>query len=416
MEVHYRRCAGLDVHRDSVVACIRTQPTGTAGKASHQVRTFGTMTGELLELSEWLTEHEVSHVVMEATGVYWRPVWRILDGAFDLLLANPQHIKAVPGRKTDVNDATWMAELLAHGLISGSFVPDTPTQDLRMLTRARKQLVRERASYAQRVDKTLQEANIKLSSVLSDLMGLSGRAMLAAIIAGESDPAKLAALAHPQVKASRESLAAALHGKVTATLRLLLELYLGEFDGLTATIVKLDLAIGERLEPYRRAQERLVQIPGIQQVAAAAILSEIGTDMTRFPTAGHLISWATLCPRNDESAGKRRSTRVRRGAVWLKPLLVQCAWGAVRTKGTYLQAQFFRIKARRGPKKAILAVAASMLTAIYHMLKNDTHYVDLGPNHFVKDRARVATQLLRKLDRLGYEVSLTQDREAVQTA
>ncbi len=414
MEVLYRCCAGLDVHRDTVVACIRTQPT--AGKATHQIRSFGTMTGALLELSEWLTEHEVTHVVMEATGIYWRPVWHILEGSFELLLANPQHIKAVPGRKTDVNDATWMADLLAHGLVNGSFVPPTSIQNLRALTRTRKQLVRERASHAQRVDKVLQDANIKLGSVLSNLMGLSGRTMLAAIIAGESDAEKLAGLAHPLVKAPHASLVAALHGKVTETHRFLLRLHLSQFDALTAAIDQVDREVGDRLEPFRRAQERLIEIPGVQQVAAAAILSEIGTDMTRFPTAGHLLSWATLCPRNDESAGKRRSTRVRRGAVWLKPLLAQCAWGAARTKGTYLQAQFFRIKARRGPKKAILAVAASMLTAIYHMLKNDTPYIDLGPNHFVKDRARVATQLLRKLDRLGYEVSLTHDREAVQTA
>jgi transposase len=409
MELLYARCAGLDVHRDTVVACIRVQ---TDGRASTDVRTFGTKTGELLDLAAWLSEHEVTHVAMEATGVYWRPVWHILDGDFELVLANAAHIKAVPGRKTDVNDATWIADLLAHGLIRGSFVPPTSIQDLRMLTRTRKQLVRERASHAQRVDKLLQDANIKLGSVLSDIMGVSGRAILAAIVAGETDPKRLVALIDGRVKASRTELAAALRGKVNANHRFLLKVHLDQVDALAAAIAQIDTEVGERLGPFREAQARVIKIPGIQTVAAAAILSEIGVDMTRFSTAGHLVSWATLCPRNDESAGKRRSTRVRPGAAWLKPLLVQCAWSATRARGTYLQAQYLRLRARRGPKKAIVAVAASMLTAIYHMLKNNTEYVDLGPHHFVKDRQRAANQLLRKLTRLGYEVSEIHDRVA----
>jgi transposase len=415
MEVLHPRCAGLDVHRDTVVACIRLQVEGT-GKPTHALRTFGTTTDALLALGDWLAAHEVTHVAMEATGVYWRPVWHILDGEFELVLANAGHIKAVPGRKTDVNDATWISELLAHGLIRGSFVPPTPVQELRMLTRTRKQLVRERASHAQRVDKILQDANIKLGSVLSDIMGQSGRAILAAIVAGETDPQRLAGLVSVRVRASREQLAAALRGKITATHRFMLKLHLGQADALEAAIAELDKEVGERLEPFRNAQTRVTQLPGMADVAAAAVLSEIGLDMSRFPSSRHIISWATLCPRNDESAGKRRSTRVRRGAVWLKPLLIQCAWAATRAKGTYFQAQFLRLKARRGPKKAILAVAASMLTAIYHMLKNGTDYVDLGPNHFVRDRERTATQLLRKLDRLGFEVTKMRDREAAATA
>jgi len=415
MEVLYPRCAGLDVHRDTVVACIRIQVEGT-GRPTHELRTFGTTTDALLALADWLSVHEVTHVAMEATGVYWRPVWHILDGEFELVLANAGHIKAVPGRKTDVNDATWIAELLAHGLIRGSFVPPTPVQELRMLTRTRKQLVRERASHVQRVDKILQDANIKLGSVLSDIMGQSGRAILAAIIEGETDPRRLAGRVHTRVRASGEQLAAALRGKVTATHRFMLKLHLGQADALEAAIAELDKEVGERLQPFRDAQARVTNVPGMADVAAAAVLSEIGLDMSRFPSARHIVSWATLCPRNDESAGKRRSTRVRRGAVWLKPLLVQCAWAATRAKGTYLQAQFLRLKARRGPKKAILAVAASMLTAIYHMLKNGTDYVDLGPNHFVRDRDRAATQLLRKLDRLGFEVTKMRDREAAATA
>lgn len=415
MDMLYPRCAGLDVHRDTVVACARLA-AGPEARATQEVRTFGTTTGELLLLSEWLSSLDVTHVAMEATGVYWRPIWHILDGEFELVLANAMHVKNMPGRKTDVNDAMWIADLLAHGLIRSSFVPPTPIQELRMLTRTRKQLVRERASHAQRVDKILQDANFKLGSVLTDIMGQSGRAILAAIIAGETAPEKLAGLANKRVKASRAEIIEALRGKVTSNHRFLLRLHLGQADALAAAIAEIDAEVGERLEPFRRAATRMTQIPGVLDVAASGIVSEIGVDMSRFPTAGHLISWAGLCPRNDESAGKRRSTKLRQGAPWLKTLLVQCAWCATRAKQTYLQAQFLRIKARRGPRKAIMAVAASILTAIYNMLKNDTDYVDLGPNHFVRDRARAATQLLRKLDRLGFEVTDIRDRGAAVAA
>jgi transposase len=407
MEILHFRCAGLDVHRDTVVACIRIHD----GQARHEVRTFGTTTGALLELGDWLESNGVTQVAMEATGVYWRPVWHVLEGQFELVLANASHIRNVPGRKTDVNDATWIADLLAHGLIRGSFVPPTSVQELRMLTRTRKQLVRERASHVQRIDKLLQDANLKLGSVLTDIMGHGGRAVLEALISGETDPQQLAAAIRTRVKAPRAKIVEALRGKMTANHRFLLKLHLGQADALAAAVAEIDKEVGERLEPFRDAEERLSEIPGLARVGAAAILSEIGLDMSRFPTAGHLISWATLCPRNDESAGKRRSTRARKGAVWLKPLLVQCAWSATRTKGSYLQSQFLRLKARRGPKKAIVAVAASMLTAIYHMLKRGTRYQDLGPNHFVKDRTRAANQLLRKLHRLGFDVQAVQDRE-----
>jgi transposase len=410
MDVLYPKCAGLDVHRDSVVACARTH--GATGQVAREVRTFGTTTGELLRLSEWLTSLEVTHVAMEATGVYWKPVWHVLDGEFELILANAMHVKNVPGRKTDVNDATWIADLLTHGLIRASFVPPTPVQELRMLTRTRKQLVRERASHVQRVDKILQDANLKLGSVLTDIMGQSGRAILGAIIAGEDAPEKLAGLVSKRIKASRLKIAAALRGKVTPNHRFLLKLHLAQADALAVAIAEIDAEVGERLEPFRSATLQLTQIPGIQAVAGAAILSEIGLDMSRFASSGHIISWAGLCPRNDESAGKRRSNRLRHGAPWLKTLLVQCAWCATRANGTYLQAQFLRIKARRGPRKAIMAVAASILTAIYHMLKNGSDYVDLGPNHFVRDRGRVATQLVRKLDRLGFDVTELRDRLA----
>jgi transposase len=410
MEVLHPKCAGLDVHRDTVVACARIAADGAVVQ---DVRTFGATTKELMALSEWLTDHGVTHVAMEATGVYWQPVWHILEGSFELVLANAMHIKNVPGRKTDVNDATWIADLLAHGLIRGSFVPPAPVQDLRMLTRTRKQLVRERASHVQRVDKILQDANLKLGSVLTDIMGQSGRAILDAIVKGETDPAKLVLLVTKRVKASRDKITEALRGKVTANHRFLLKLHLGQADALQAAIEEIDREVGERLDPFRVSATRLTQIPGISDVVAAAIVSEIGVDMSRFKTSAHLISWAGLCPKNDESAGKRRSTRMRKGAPWLKTLLVQSAWCATRAKTTYLQAQFLRIKARRGPKKAIMAVAASILTAAYHMLKNEIDYHDLGANHFSgADKTKSVNRLLRKLENLGFEVTGIREKEA----
>jgi transposase len=410
MEVLHSKCAGLDIHRDTVVACARI---ASDGAVTHEVRTFGATTKELMALSEWLTEHGVTHVAMEATGVYWKPVWHVLEGSFELVLANAMHIKNVPGRKTDVNDATWIADLLAHGLIRGSFVPPAPVQDLRALTRTRKQLVRERASHVQRIDKILQDANLKLGSVITDIMGESGRAILDAIVAGQTDPAKLALLVNKRVKASRQTIADALYGKVTANHRFLLKLHLGQADGLQAAIDELDREVGERLDPFRVSADRLSQIPGISDVVAAAIVSEVGVDMSRFQTSAHLISWAGLCPKNDESAGKRRSTRLRKGAPWLKTLLVQSAWCATRAKNTYLQAQFLRLRARRGPKKAIMAVAASILNAAYHMLKNDVDYRDLGANHFTgADKTKSVNRLLRKIENLGFEVTGIREKQA----
>jgi transposase len=411
MQVLYPKCAGLDIHRDTVVACARTMVEGAT--PTYEVRTFGTTTKELMALSEWLSQHEVTHIAMEATGVYWRPVWHVLDGSFELVLANAMHIKNVPGRKTDVNDATWIADLLAHGLIRASFVPPTPVQELRALTRTRKQLVRERASHVQRIDKILQDANLKLGSVITDIMGQSGRAILDAIVAGETDPEKLINNVNKRVKAPRAEIIEALRGKVSTNHRFLLKLHLGQADALAAAIDQVDREVGERLEPFRVGAQKLIQIPGISEVAAAAIVSEIGVNMSRFPTVGHLISWAGLCPRSDESAGKRRSTRLRKGAPWLKTLLVQSAWCATRAKGTYLQAQFLRLKARRGPRKAIMAVAASILTAVYFMLKNGADYTDLGATHFVRrDRDKTANRLVRKLSDLGFEVTGLRDRQA----
>jgi len=406
MEVLYRRCCGLDVHKETVVACLRVV---SGDEVIREVRTFETTTASLMALSEWLAKNGCTHVAMEATGVYWKPVWHILDdGDFQLILANAAHVKNVPGRKTDVNDATWLADLLAHGLIRASFVPDTQTQELRTLLRTRKQLVREKSSHILRVQKMLEDANIKLDSVITDVMGMSGRAMIEALIAGESNPAKLARLANYRLRASQEKLREALRGRVTKHHRFLLRLHLNQIDALDASIVMIDEQVEAGIAPFRAAVGQVMTIPGIRDIGAQVIVSEIGTDMSRFPSEGHLISWAGLCPRNDESAGKRRSNRLRKGAPWLKTTLVQCAWAAVRKKGSYLQAQFLRLKARRGPKKAIMAVAASILTAIYHMLKDGTLYQDLGSNHFQnRSKGQQTKRLVKRLADLGYNVALT---------
>lgn len=405
MEVLHPRCCGLDVHKETVVACVRLV---IDGKTVKEVRTFATTTACLIALSEWLTETKCTHVAMEATGVYWKPVWHILsDEDFELVLANAAHIKNVPGRKTDVKDADWTSDLLAHGLIRPSFVPDPPTQEMRTFLRTRKQFVREKSSHILRIQKTLEDANIKLDSVITDIMGVSGRKMIEALIAGEEDPAKLARLADRRVRASQENLREALRGRVTNSHRFLLRLHLGHIDALDAAIAELDREVEAGIAPFRTAVEQVATAPGVKALAARAILAEIGTDMSRFPTSGHLISWACICPRNDESAGKRRSTRIRKGSPWLKTTLVQCAWAATRVKNSYLNALFHRIKARRGPKKAIVAVAASILTAIYHMLKDGTMYHDLGPNHIdPRAKERQKKRLLRRLADLGYAVEL----------
>jgi transposase len=406
MEVLYRNCAGLDVHKDTVVACVRHMVNGSVER---EVRTFRTTTRDLLALSQWLADEGCTHVAMEATGVYWKPVWHVLsDGDFALVLANAAHVKNVPGRKSDVNDATWLADLLAHGLIRGSFVPDQQTQEMRNLLRTRKQLVRECSSHIQRLQKTLEDANIKLDSVISDVIGLSGRAMIEALIAGESDPERLAQLAHRRIKAPPEALREALRGRVTRHHRFLLRLHLQQIDAINAAIGEIDQEVDAQVEPFRTAIQLLTTIPGISELSAGVILAEIGRDMSRFPTAGHLISWAGLCPKNDESAGKRRSTRMRKGAPWLKTTLVQCAWAAARKKASYLQAQFHRLRARRGAKKAIGALAASILTIIYRMLTDGTLYHDLGPDHFDKrGKGKQVHRLINRLQNLGFTVEIT---------
>lgn len=403
MEVLYPRCAGLDVHKETVVACVRCVSAPTVS----EVRTFGTTTRALLELGDWLESHGCTHVGMEATGIYWKPVWHLLEGRFELVLANAQHVRNVPGRKTDVNDATWLADLLAHGLIRGSFVPPAPIQELRDLTRTRKQLVREVSQHSLRIQKILEDANLKLASVLSDILGMSGRAMLAAIIEGEQDPERLADLARGTARLKRRELIESLRGHVTPHHRTMLKLHLDLIAALESALQQVDEAVGKALAPISYAAELLKTMPGVSDVVAHVILSEIGADMSRFPTAGHLISWAGLCPRNDQSAGKRRSTRVRKSGTWLKTTLVTAAWAAVRTKDSYLRTQFLRLKSRRGPKKAILAVAASMLTAAYYMLRDAAEYQDLGPHHFdTLDKSKAISRLVKRLQDLGCEVEL----------
>jgi transposase len=403
MEVLYPRCAGLDVHKDTVVACVRC----VSEPKAHEVRSFGTTTREILALSDWLESHGCTHVAMEATGVYWKPIWHLLEGQFELVLANAAHIRNVPGRKTDVNDAMWIADLLAHGLIRSSFVPPARIQALRDLTRTRKQLVREISQHSLRIQKVLEDANIKVASVLSDVLGQSGRAMLAALIEGEDDPERLADLARGTARKKRSDLVEALRGHVTDHHRTLLKLHLDLIAALESALKQIDASVGKALAPISRAADLLKTMPGVSDTTAHVIIAEIGADMSRFPTAGHLISWAGLCPRNDESAGKRRSTRVRKSGTWLKTTLVTAAWAAARKNNSYLRSQFLRLKARRGPKKAILAVAASMLTAAYHMLRDDVPYQDLGPHHFERrDKDKVIHRLVRRLNDLGCEVEL----------
>lgn len=402
MELLHEKCAGLDVHKESVVACVRL----ARGKGEHHLETFGTTTRELLRVLDWLRSYGVTHVAMEATGVYWKPVWHVLDGHFELVLGNAHEIKNVPGRKSDVKDATWISDLLAHGLIRSSFVPPQPIAELRDLTRTRKQLVAERSQHTQRIQKVLEDANVKLSSVVTDILGLSGRAILGALIRGETDPRRLAKLADARVKATKAQLEDALMGRIRDHHRFLLRLHLDQIDALDQSIRKIENKVEELLVPFGSLMERLQTIPGIKGVAAAVLLAELGDDMSKFPTAGHLVSWACLCPGQDESAGKKRSTRTRK-AQWLKATLVQAAWAAVKRKDTYLHAQFHRIRARRGAKKAILAVASSILTAAYYIIKNGTSYQDLGPDYFQRhDHHRAAHRLVQRLQQMGFAVQL----------
>jgi transposase len=411
MDTLHPHCAGLDIHKDSVVACVRHRLPN--GRVKKEVRTFGTMTRDLLELADWLIAEQVTHAAMESTGVYWKPVFNIRDGQMELLLVNAQHIKQVPGRKTDVKDCEWIAELLQHGLLRKSFVPPEPVRDLRELTRQRAQLVGEKARVANRLQKVLEDANIKLGSVASDVLGKSGRAMLEAISAGETDPEKLAGLALGRLRDKKEQLELALEGRGTEHHRFLLRLLLDQVAGLEALVRRLEGRIEEVLPPFEEAVGRLETIPGISRKVAEAVLAEIGTDMSAFPSAGHLASWAGLCPGNDQSAGKRRSGRTTKGSRWLRQVLVQAAWAASHTKATYLRAQYYRLARRRGRKRALLAVAHSLLGIIYHVLRRGTTYQELGADDFERqDEDRLVRHLVKRLESLGHKVTLQKDEAA----
>ena len=405
MQVLHPRCCGLDVHKDSLVACIRIQQ-GACVK--YRVESFGATYVERVRLCDWLAEHAVTHVLMEATGVYWRPIWLELEGSFEVVVANAQHVKNVPGRKTDVNDATWLADLLAHGLVRGSFIPPQNIAELRDLCRLRVQMVREQTQYTQRIHKALQCHGYKLESVLSDTMGKSGRAILCALRDGQTDPVALANLAVGNARKKHALLVEALRGHPTEHFRFLLRTHLEQIQRLDTAIATVEAKLGEQMRPFDQAIKLLVSMPGVSETVARTIVAETGADMSRFPSAAHLRSWAGLCPKMNESAGKRKNTRLKKGAPWLKPTMIQAAWAAIRTKDSYVESLFHRIKPRRGKKKAAVAVAASLLTAAYHMLKDGVEYKELGPQQLEpKAKDRTVKRLLRRLEALtGTQVRL----------
>jgi transposase len=374
MDTLHRCCAGLDVHKKTVVACIRR--AGPAGEVDRQVRTFGTMTAELLELADWLATAGVTHVAMEATGVYWKPVWHLLEGRFELLLANAQHIKRVPGRKTDVQDAEWIAQLLQHGLLAGGFVPPEPIRALRDLTRQRTQLIRDRAAVVNRIQAVLEDADIKLGDVATDVLGASGRAILDALVAGSADPVALAEHARGSLRRKRPRLRQALEGRVTEHHRFLLGALLDQVRQLEGLIARYGARIEEVMAPFAQAARRLATIPGVGRRAAEVIVAEVGTDMTKFPTAAHLCSWAGMSPGNNQSAGKRRPERTTKGSVWLRATLVQAAWAASHTRGTLLGATYRRWAKRLGKKRATVALGHKILVIAYELLKEGTDYVE----------------------------------------
>jgi len=406
VDVVHRRCCGLDVHKQSVVACVLLGDP--SGQPQPQIRTFGTYTNDLLALGDWLAEQSVTHIALESTGVYWKPIWNLFEDRFALLLVNPRHIKAVPGRKTDVQDAEWLAELLRHGLLKASFVPDQAQRELRELTRYRTSLINERSAAANRLQKTLEGANIKLASVASDVLGLSSRQMLAAVVAGTPLEANgLADIAHGKLRNKLPELEQALSGRVGPHQRFLLAEQLAHIDSLDASLERLSAEIAERMRPFDQLIDRLDAIPGIGRVIAEVLLAEIGVDMSRFPTANHLASWAGMCPGHNESAGKKRSGKTRKGSPWLRAALVQAAHAAAHSKQSYLAAQYRRLTARRGTRKAAVAVGHSILVSVYHLLSHDCPYVDLGPTYFEQRDPRAQRRLVHRLEALGYNVQLT---------
>jgi len=406
MQVVYERCCGLDVHKKTVVACVLVTETG--GQMQRHIRTFSTMTAGLLALADWLESMSVTVVALESTGVYWRPVFNLLEEGRTIILVNAQHMKAVPGRKTDVKDAEWLADLLRHGLLKASFIPPAPIRELRDLTRYRKTLVQERAQDVNRIQKVLEMANVKLSSVATDVLGKSGRDMLQAIIEGTTDAQVLANLARGLLRKKLPQLQEALDGRVQTHHRILLQHLLAHVAFLEQALEQLQQEIEQRLLPFQEGIRLLMSIPGIAELSAAGILAEIGTDMSRFPSAKHLASWAGVCPGNKQSGGKRLSGKMRKGNVTLRALLAEVVWVISHTKDNYLSAQYHRLARRIGKNKAAMAVAHSVLVIIYHVLRTGEPYRDLGADYFQKqDAKRLAQRSLRQLEALGYEVTLT---------
>ena len=402
MEVVHEVCCGLDVHKKSVTACVLW-----ASGRRRQPRAFGTFTRELLELGDWLRACGVTHVAMESTGVYWKPVWNLLEGQFEVLLVNAQHIKAVPGRKTDQKDSEWIADLLQHGLLRASFVPPTPIRELRDLTRYRASLAQEINRIANRIQKVLEDANIKLASVATDTLGASGRAMLEAIIQGEQNSQHLAEMAHGKLRNKIPELQEALQGRVTAHHRFMLRELLDHFYFVESKMQRIEQEVAERLGPFQSEVARLCTIPGVDRVTAWGLLAEIGMSMKQFPDAQHLASWAGLCPGSHESAGKRKSGKIRKGSLWLRRCLCQGAWAVSTKKNNYLSALYRRLAVRRGSKRATIAVAHKLLVIAYYILRDGTCYSDLGADYF--DRLNpegLRRRLTKRLEGLGFKVTL----------
>jgi transposase len=406
MQVVHTRCCGLDVHQKSVVACLLlTDPDGTVHR---EVQTFGTMTADLLALNDWLDARQIAQVAMESTGVYWRPVFNLLEAEHEIILVNAQHIKAVPGRKTDVKDAEWLADLLRHGLLRASFIPPAAVRDLRELTRYRQALVHARTQEVNRLHKHLESANLKLGAVATDILGKSGREMLEAILAGEQRPETLAELARGRLRAKLPQLRQALEGRVRAPHRVLIRHVLAHIDFIEEQLAQLTTEIGAALTPFDGAVAVLETIPCIGHTAAVAIIAELGTDMSRFPSAKHLASWAGVCPGNRQSAGKRLGGRTTGGNPWLRAILGEVAWSIARTSSSYLAAQYHRFARRSGKHKAIVAVCHSLLVIIYHMLGTQSPYHDLGPDYFdALENERRQRHYVRRLEQLGFTVTLT---------
>lgn len=406
MEVILGCCAGLDVHKDSVEACVRR--IGAGGKVEYEVRHWSTTTRELVAMADWLSSLGVTHVAMESTGVYWKPIFNILEAQFEILLANAHHLKNVPGRKTDIRDCQWIAQLLQHGLLKGSFIPPRPQRELRDLTRQRTQLADEVSRIANRIQKVLEDANVKLGSVASNVVGASGRLMLEAMAAGQNDPAQLADLALRGLRSKIPQLEQALYGQVTEHHRWMLRLLLDQLQTTEQFMARLDHRIAERTRPLEPVLEKLDAIPGVDRRVAEVLMAEIGPDMTPFPSDAHLASWAGISPGNNESAGRKRSGKTTKGSRWLRQALVQAAWAASHKKDSYFQAHARNLMRRRGRKRGLVAVAHSLLIAIYHMLKEDTAYRDLGPQFLDRLRAKHLIRFhVRRLQQLGLQVDLS---------